>query len=293
MRLKGYLKWPLEINKGISHMIKISAITFIILLTACATEENDNQQTSSKLTGTWVSTSVSTAYDNSNLLIGSETTYSTFYFTESNSDIQMSSCEDYSNPEITPAFLQKNSDILSFVNVSDTQFSIVNTTELTREYEVTHSFGKTLYNQTLTKISSAIDLSRGSFELNGQLSESNQTHVCLEQSFSSGLGQDNRQQISVPFDNRYLSLNLSLTELLTVGNYQYDVNEAVNSPVLYSFNVSSNADMFLNTIGTNTLSLSQAILQVTSVADGIIEGSFSFVSQNSGSYTGSFSFVSY
>jgi len=274
-------------------MIKLGTVIFITLLSACTVEENSDQQTNTTLTGTWISSSVNTSYDNSNVLVGSETTYSTLYFTESNADIQLSSCEDYSNPQIAPSFLQKNNGVLSFINVSDTPFTIVSTTELTREYEITYSFGKILYNQTLTKTSSTIDLSRGSLQLNGPLSGNNQNHACLVQSFNSAPSQNNRQQISIPFDNRDLRLDVELTHFLTVGNYIYDANERGNSPVLYSFDVSSNSDVFWNTINSSSLSPTQAEFQISSVGSNLITGTFSFIGQDSGNYTGSFNFVPY
>jgi hypothetical protein len=274
-------------------MLKIGRLLFVILISSCATEENSEQQDNDKLTGTWISTSINTDYDNNDIMTGAETVYSTFYFTESDTDIQLSRCEKYSSTTSLPSFLQKNNDELNFIGFAETPFSIISSTEISRIYEINHNYGKTSFNQTLTKMSSSIDLTRGYLQLNGPISASNKNHACLSQSINSDNTQNNKQNVLIPFDNDFITFSINLSQALATGTYQYDISQAGNSPALYSLDVYSNADTFWNTISSNTLSPEQATLEITTARSDFIEGDFSFIGQDGDSYTGSFNFIPY
>lgn len=260
-----------------------------------ASEENSNPDVmvSENLTGTWVSTSIEDIENTFTMQHSTSTVYSTLYITESGADITIVNCEKYSVPIYAPIPLVKEGDLLKFVGNIDTPFTIISPNELNRTYVISDSYGITNYNQTLTKTSSSIDLSRGSLQFDGPISANNKDHVCLIQRFGTDPSQGSRQKVIIPFDNDFLEFGIGVTEPLVAGDYQYDSGISGSSNVLYSFNIYSNADTFWNQLGTNGLFPNLADLTITTSQPELIEGNFSFIGLDGGSYTGNFSAVPY
>lgn len=283
---------------GIMHVNKIHGLILLLvitLLSSCTSENigNQNEIVSANLTGTWISTSIEETHDQLTMQNYTNIAYNTLYITESDTEIQISACETYNNPVYAPFTFVKENDTLKYVDFSGAPYSIISSSILKRDFVISDSTKITNYNQTLTKTSSTIELSRGSLQLNGPISANNQNHVCLVQRFGSDPAQGSEQKVMIPFDNDFLVLDIGISAPLLIGDYQYDSIQSGNSSVLYAFNVASNADSFWSLIGTNGLFPSLADLAISVSRPDLIEGNFSFISHNGDSYTGNFSAIPY
>ena len=266
-----------------------------ILSASCASEDTDDEaeEIVENLSGTWLLQSEITIFDvNSGLKIGSSTTYSTFFIAQSDTDISITSCAHSLDPTRMPLTLIKDDNTLLFSNDIDEPFTIISSNELSRQYELTSSSDRSTYDQTYTKISSTIAYDQGHLKLNGAVNADNSHQVCLNLT----VGENNdfyKYKISIPLDNQFVTFSIGSTQALIEGDYQYDINAAGSSPVIFSFDVTSNTDIFASSFNTNTLSPDFANLEITASQPDLIEGNFSFISQIGGDFTGTFSFVPY
>ena len=172
------------------HVNKIHGLILLLvitLLSSCTSENigNQNEIVSANLTGTWISTSIEETHDQLTMQNYTNIAYNTLYITESDTEIQISACETYNNPVYAPFTFVKENDTLKYVDFSGAPYSIISSSILKRYFVISDSTKITNYNQTLTKTSSTIELSRGSLQLNGPISANNQNHVCLVQRFGS------------------------------------------------------------------------------------------------------------
>jgi len=275
----------------LTHILLFLCFT---LAASCATEDAEDETEEEKtesLNGTWLVKSVDTSYDlTSDLKTGANTAYSTLFITESETDISVISCTHSLSSTRIPLILIKDNDTLTFESYPSESFTIISNSELTRQYEETFSSNRIVYEQTFTKISSTLDYDRGSLQLNGPISADNSTQVCLQQIVHEN-NAIYRFDVSIPLDNEFVTFSTGSTQFLSVGNYQYDFYSSDPSPVLFSFDVSSNADIFWSNISSNTLGPDYADLEITTSQANFVDGNFSFISQVGGNYTGTFSFV--
>jgi len=269
----------------------------IIFTASCTTENADNntvtQGETNNLTGTWTVAQVNKTYDkDTNTLLSTDTSYSTIYIQETITDIHLSQCAKYYSPSSQPFIMVRDNDHLNFINSTLTPYTIIDAENLAIIDDFTFSSTRIEYNQNLTRSSSFVSPRLGSFNLSGALNVSNNQETCLIQTI--GTNNDYYQYIiTAPFDDDIVELNFKLTAPLTVGNYQYDSSKAGDSPVLFSFDVTSVSSMFINTIGTNGLFPDLVDLSITVSTTELIQGSFSFIGIDSVTYTGDFQFVPY
>ena len=155
----------------------------LVLVSSCSTEDVSNQdlQVNANLTGTWISTSVEDTVDNLTGQTSRTTVRQTLYITETDELIQLHGCEYYSHPVVSPVTVLKNDNLLESPGILAAPYSIVSPIQLNRTFVETSGAATTTSIQTLTKVSTAIDLSRGALQLNGPVSADIQSHVCLVQ----------------------------------------------------------------------------------------------------------------
>lgn len=267
-----------------------------LLISSCASDEfstNDAiNNENDTLLGTWVLKSLNTTYDiNTNEVLGVSTITSTIFISDSNSGLKLHRCTSYLNPFVEPLELIEEDGFLDYAQYPGEGYTISETKELIREYNYTYGNTRINYKETLTRSSVDIDTGRGMLSITGPLNNENQNHVCLEQTIWEN--EDvHRYRLSIPMDTGYIELTLDLNQPVTVSDYQY--NEfSINQQTLLYFDVSSNSDLFINTVGSNTLSPSVADLTVTMSTANTIKGNYSFIGQDDGSYNGSFELAPY
>jgi hypothetical protein len=284
-------------HDGAEHVKKSNILVVLMLLhiSSCDTEDsiNQNVQVNDNLTGTWISKSVEETFDNPTNQLSSNTVYSTVYITESDADIQISACEYYSNTFVAPITLIKKNNLLESVGIVTEPYSIVSPNELTRIFVISSSTSTTSYNQTLTKASSTINMSRGSLQLDGPISANNQNHVCVVQRFGTDPAQGSNLNVIIPFDDDILNLDIIFSKPLSTGDYQYVRSVTDGSNDLSNFGIYSNSNIFWSLLGTNGLFPNLANLTITNSQPEFIEGDFSFIGLDGNNYTGSFSATPY
>ena len=170
---------------------------------------------------------------------------------------------------------------------SDTGFTIqdkdtlVKVTTYENEWEPGFRFESI---QTLTKISSDVDVDSGTFILNGPISIEEYSHTCTWQ-VSSNVGESKTLEFLVPYDDGNINFHFRLTGEIVVGSYYY--NEYWESEQV-NFDINSTADAFWDTVGSNTLSAEDVTINIIESSDAKLSGTFSLLGQDNERYSGEF-----
>lgn len=266
------------------------------LLTACTTEDsnlNFSEDTDDdSLSGTWLAISKATYFDLNDIKTGSSTNYSFAYITESPTEVLFSTCHKYYDPSSTPIIHTREGDQLQDIGNFYEPFTIIDNQTLTHTSIQPLSDSSVLYENTYRKINSAAISTGASLNINGPVIASSTTETCVLQTINDN-NESYYHDILIPLDTGRMSLSIGTTQPLAIGNYVYDIKERDNSPIFYSFLISSFDNNFTNTVGSNYLTPDVAILNITASSSDFIKGSYSFTSQSGGNYSGDFSFTPY
>ena len=240
------------------------------------------------LTGTWrmVSEERRTRIDTGEYI------YSTFselryVFEETDSGVKYSRCFEYGD-FYSPYGVKTNEHFyMSPGDASDTGFTIQDKDTLKRvkEYENEWEPGFRVESiQTLTKISSDVDIDSGTFILNGRITIEEYNHTCTSYSYSN-VGELRNIQFSVPYDDGKISLHFTLIGEIAEGNYYYkDYSE---SEEVY-LDISSTADAFWDIVGSDWLFAEDVTVNVIESTEAKLSGTFSLLGQDNERYTGEF-----
>jgi len=138
----------------------------------------------------------------------------------------------------------------------------------------------------LEKLSDDVDVDNGSLTLDGPVSATNTDHVC-QYHYYSNFGDENTYEVLIPYYNDYISMRFTHMAGLTTGIHNW-TPWVVGAEIL-NFDITGGPGNFWDTVGSNTLAPASATINITNSTDSNIAGSFSFIGQDAGNYTGSFS----
>ncbi|PCJ45877.1 MAG: hypothetical protein COA99_03820 [Moraxellaceae bacterium] len=184
-------------------------------------------------------------------------------------------------------FAVKTDDHLYF-SINDSGYYLVGENAFEHNETISYEWNpgiEYLIVDTITKKSEDILVDSGGFELNGPVSLNEQSHVCVNHNFSD-LGDSQSYEVIVPFGDDTISLYLAYHGNLLVGSYEYEEYSDVNQ--IYGFDVSSTATEFDDSVGSNILAPTSALITISESNDFLIKGEFSFVGQFGNDYSGSF-----
>ena len=265
-------------------------ILFILAFTiaACTSQQsNDAVSTSlseTDLSGTWKYLRETKTYNiSTNEYLYSDFLEYTMIISDSGGGVSYQSCWRYGDSSITAV----KTDEYLYLDINSDGYSQGSNGELSRTMLVDNPNSQTnelRVTETLTKLSSNVQLDSGKFVLNGAITNIEDNHVCLFKS-SNSLNSNESLEIVVPFYDSTLSVRLRSTERLVPGTYQY---EQSSNNIVYGFNVSSNSSIFWNQIGTNGLFPDRATISITESSVDIYSGTFSFVGIDNENYSGEF-----
>jgi hypothetical protein len=278
----------------LNHLILLFAAC--ILITACTTEESNlnlpADSDDDSLSGTWLAISKATYFDLNDIKVGAFTEYSFAYIAENSTETLFSTCIKYYDPSPTSIVHTRGGDQLQDIGNFYEPFTIINNQTLTHTSVQPLSQSSVLYENTYRKIDTTAVSTGASLDINGPVTANSTTETCIIQAVSEDKASYS-YDISIPLDSESMILSIRTTQPLTIGNYVYDIKEIGNSPILYSFFISSFDGSFINTVGSTFLTPDIAVLNITTSDTNLIKGSFSFTSQNGKSYNGEFSFIPY
>ncbi|MCP4491826.1 MAG: hypothetical protein GY820_31645 [Gammaproteobacteria bacterium] len=170
---------------------------------------------------------------------------------------------------------------------SDTGFTIQDKDTLKKvttyenEWEPEFSFESI---QTLTRISSDVEIDSGTFILNGPISIEEYNHTCTWQ-VSSNVGESRTLELLVPYDNGNINFHFRLIGEISVGSYYY--NEYWESEKIY-MDIGSTSDAFWNIVGSNILGAEDVTINIIESTDTKLSGTFSLLGQDDERYSGEF-----
>lgn len=172
-------------------------------------------------------------------------------------------------------------------DAGDAGFKIVDNNTLVRvsEYESEWEPGFSLKSiSTLKRISDGVSVDSGTFVLNGPISLTEYSHVCVFRNESS-LGEVVSLQVLMPYEDSQISLNLRLVGAVPPGTYYY--NRYWESEEI-DLDINSNARSFWEIVGSNTLAAEDVTVNVIESSEEKISGTFDFLGQDEERYSGEF-----
>lgn len=269
-------------------MKAILILLLMFVITGCdgqMSDETVNQSLSdTDLSGTWRYIKESKSYNtSSNEYLYSDFLEYTYIIDDNGVSVNYQSCWRYGDYLISAV----KTDEYLYLDINSTGFSLEPDGDLSRTAvndDPYNPVNEIRVTETLSKLSSSVQLDSGKFVLNGAITNNEDNHVCLFKSYNS-LNSHESIEVVVPFDNSTLSLYFRTTSQLTPDTYQYEQHVSTE---LYSFNIMSNSNTFFSQIGTNNLSPSQATLIITQSTADTYSGTFSFVGIDDQSYSGEF-----
>ena len=138
----------------------------------------------------------------------------------------------------------------------------------------------------LSKISNDVIIDKGLFVLAGPVETSQFNHICLVRHYANdSLGK--AYSLYVPYDDDSLVFDIGFLSKLMVGPITYIRNEV--GATLLDINIYSSSTAFMNIVGSNTMQINAADLNIIESTESILSGTFSFIDINSSeNYSGEF-----
>lgn len=273
-----------------------AAYIFVLLsvLTGCGHDNNppleENEplvEKSEDMSGTWRHTQVHEYYSvETNEYLYSDFIETTLVINEDSEEVRYSECWEYGKDSHIAIKTEENFSI----NYGDTVFTLNDDGRYSTQEENNIQYSgmtSTYFNRyfMLEKISSDVLTDKGLLVLSGPVEVTEYNHVCLWQMYSNA--DDERiYELQVPYDDSWLDVRINLMSTPGAGEIEY--TPYTSGASLYSFSISSNATNFWNIVGSNTLSIDTAIINIIESTDNILSGTYSFVVNNNESYSGEF-----
>lgn len=261
------------------------------IISGCSSNsESDTQNSLSNidLTGTWViENEIETFKTDTGEYLSSEFTRFKYVLEETDIGVKYDRCWEYGGAS-SPYGIKTEYNF--YMNPSDNGFSLQDDgslqqiTEFERSSEPGFNFRSTA---TLTKVSNQVSVDNGTFVLNGPISNTEYSHICLWEGYRN-IGGRHQISINTPFDSDSLSLSLSFQGNITPGTYQYtNYNDASQITI----DVTSNADLFWTQINSNILAPKNVEITIIESTTSKISGTYTFTGQDEGMYSGEFEMI--
>ena len=140
--------------------------------------------------------------------------------------------------------------------------------------------------QSLVKLSSSVMTDQGSFALNGPVSMYEQNRVCLGRAYSS-VSDIEYFHLYIPLEDIYVEFVAGFDTRPQPGVLTFD-RQNPEETMVNRFDVFSNAESFVSTVGSNTLSPDNVELVITESSAEVLSGTFTFSGQDNQNYSGEF-----
>lgn len=276
--------------------MRIMVLLFsLCLISGCSSDNSDVTKveeialTDIDLTGTWeFVTETRTTKISTGEYLQSDFYTGTMLFDDNENGVQFNECHDYGGAASYGIKTDKN----LYLHIWDDGYKLLKDGRLQKisasenEYQPGFSF-ETI--TTLSKISEEILLDSGTLILNGPVSVEEYNHVCLSQYYSN-IGVSKSVELFARYGDSYLSLRLDMVDEISAGQYQYEYRyNGIHKPLL--LDVYSGASEFDAVVNSNTLSPGDVTINVSEISEERLMGSFDFIGQDDGSYSGEFEVV--
>lgn len=137
----------------------------------------------------------------------------------------------------------------------------------------------------IEKLSNGVDVDKGHLIVNGPITVSETNTACVRHGTNDS-GSQHTYSLMVPYDNDLLELIFRFETRPPVGVYSFSPRSGGN---IINFDIYSNSSNFWSVVGSNILGPSTVDLTLTDSTDSLLAGSYFFVGQDGGNYSGEFS----
>jgi len=142
---------------------------------------------------------------------------------------------------------------------------------------------------TLSRISDETLLDNGTFILNGPISVEEYSHICVARQFSN-IGTYRSSHLLTRYGDSVMELRLDMQGEVNAGQYQYEYRYSAGYKPL-QLGVTSEASEFWAEVNSNTLSPGDVTVNISEISEARLMGTFDFIGQDDGSYSGEFEIV--
>lgn len=258
------------------------------VLIACNHETSDKTLLDQDLSGTWMHTLIDEYYEmTTDTYIGFVAIESELIFNDDETGVEYHECRHFGSLPRTASKSKSNLELEGY----SVNFSVLNPNVLETPAFEPPTDGSVppdqyrLRRYRLVKVSEDLNVDRGMLTLNGPVSVAESDQVCLWHVYRDP-NLLRTYELIVPYDDDYLSLRIRYENRPGVGIINYDLFNS--TPNLESFNINSGASNFWSIVGSNTLGVTTATINISESTDDLLAGTFAFIGQDMGNYSGEF-----
>lgn len=265
----------------------VVVIIFVAILMGCENQNNTGDEFNAGLSGTWRYTQVHRFYsEQTDEYLYTDSVETSIIVSEDADGIRYYECWQYGGDGI-PAIKTENNLYLNSGNTvytlnDDGSYSTQEETNITYDWMTDTYFNR---HSTLSKLSDDVVIDKGLLVLSGNVELAEYSHVCLWRYYSD-LSDQRAYELIVPYDDSYLGMRLDLASVPPVGSVEY--TPFAEGASILSFDIVSNANLFWDTEGSNSLYPESATINIVESTSSTLSGSFSFTGQDNGEYSGEF-----
>lgn len=264
----------------------ITLLCLSAALFACNHEAKDTTLMDQDLSGTWLFTRYDAIYDtNTDAYIATEIYNQRLVISDSNLGVLYYECWDVAGVGQSAS----KTDTHLYIDGNATAFASISTGVLETETEslASPNPGQTIERyKRLEKLTSSVDVDKGLLVLSGPITVSETDTVCVSHQYND-VNDIHIYDLNVPYDNDYLYMRMEIHAGPTTGLHNY--TRFVSGADIYYFDILSTSANFWSVVGSNILAPTTATINITESTDSNIAGTFSFVGQDAGNYSGEFS----
>jgi len=273
-------------------LLRNGVLVLVVFLVGCGSSSNKESDqinlSNSDLSGTWrVSTIEDIHHSESGEYLYSSLSTNTLIISDSDSETTYTECHDYGRDRGKPAI---KTDENLYIDFGETRLEAVSSTMLTTEREegIENSWLPNRYvnkRLELEKISDDVILDNGVLTMNGPISATEFSQVCLYHYYSS-LTDDHSYNIIIPFEEDELDLSIRL-----IGQPEeqtYDFTRYQDGAAILRFDFGSTSSAFEEVIGARHIQVESAEITITESNHNVLSGSYAFVGPNDEAFDGEF-----